>query len=103
MRSKTKASAYTPPVATASRKGVDRPRPLWSALLRSPWLWVAAVVALITSPMLFLSALVVGLTASIVGGALWCTRRRAWLLAGGMGLVLGALPYSLAALRALNP
>lgn len=91
------------PVAKASRTGVDQPRPLWSALLRSPWLWVAGVAALITSPMLFLSSLVVGLTASIVGGALWGTRRRAWLLAGGIGLVLGALPYSLAALRALNP
>lgn len=89
------------PVATASRNGVDQARPLWSALLRSPWLWVAGVVALATSPMLFLSSLVVGLTASIVGGALWGTRKRAWLLAGGIGLVLGALPYSLAALRVL--
>lgn len=90
------------PVATASRNGVDQTRPLWSALLRSPWLWVAGVVALATSPMLFLSSLVVGLAASIVGGALWGARKRAWLLAGGIGLVLGALPYSVAALRVLN-
>lgn len=93
-----------PSAATAARKGADHTsqRPLWHALVRSPWLWVAGVVALVTSPMLFLSSLVVGAAASIVGAVLWGVRRRAWLLAGGIGLVLGALPYSLAALRVLN-
>ena len=77
-------------------------RPLWAALVRSPWLWLAAVVALATSPMLFLSSLVVGVAACIVGAVLWGVRRHVWLLAAGIGLVLGAVPYSLAALRVLN-
>ncbi|GEM_PF-6513919 len=76
-------------------------RSLGTALLRSPVLWIAAVVCVIASPALFLSTLVVGLVVTVVGLVL---RRRAgvrvWPLALGIGMILGSLPYSIAALVA---
>lgn len=71
------------------------------SLLRGPWLWIAFTVGLITSPALFLSSLVVGVVALAAGTWLWSVRDQTALLAVGVGLVLGALPYSLAALRTM--
>lgn len=67
------------------------PRRAEMRVLRSPWLYVAAVVALVTSPVLFWWALVLGGLASVTGLLL----RKRSLLAAGLGLVVGGLPYPL--------
>ena len=71
------------------------------SVVRGPWLWIAFAVAFITSPALFLSSLVVGAVGLAAGVWLWSVRGQAAVLAVGVGLVLGALPYSLAALRTM--
>lgn len=75
----------------------------WSALARSAWLWVALVVSLVTSPMLFLTWLVLGALLTVGGIWIWTGRHRiaTVAVAVGVGLLVGALPYSLAALRVL--
>ena len=71
------------------------------SVVRSPWLWGGFLVSFVTSPALFLSSLVAGGVGVALGAWLWSARRRIVMLALGAGLVLGALPYSLAALRAM--
>jgi hypothetical protein len=69
------------------------------SVVRSPWFWCALLASLVTSPVTFLTALVLGTVAVVIGSWLWSTRTQAGILAVGAGLVLGSLPYSLAALR----
>jgi hypothetical protein len=71
---------------------------LWASLLRSPVLWVAAVLTLIASPALFLSTLVLGVVLVGIGVFQWLGPGRIWPLALGVGMVLGSLPYSITAL-----
>ena len=75
----------------------------WHGLLkgvgRCPWFWCALVASLVTSPALFLTSLVLGVVAMLVGFAFWSARGRLVVVAVGAGLVLGSVPYAVAALK----
>lgn len=70
-----------------------------AAMMRSPWLWGALIVSLVTSPALFLTSLLLGGLGIALGIWSWSGRGRVALLAAGVGLVCGSVPYGLAALR----
>lgn len=70
-------------------------------VLRSPVLWIAAVVCFITSPALFASTLVVGLVVTLVGLVLRPAKNLIWPLALGIGMILGSTPYLLSGLSKL--
>lgn len=72
---------------------------VFRSVVRSPWFWCALLASLVASPVTFLTTLVLGTVALVIGSWLWSTRTQSVVLAVGAGLVLGSLPYSLAALR----
>lgn len=69
-----------------------------SRLFKSPWLYGGLVFALVTSPFIFWWSLVVGVIAGGTGAVLFVWKRHLVVLAIGIGLIIGGLPYPIAGL-----
>lgn len=76
-------------------------RSLAMDLVANPMLWIAAVLCLIVSPALFATTLVTGSVVTAIGIPVRLKAKKTWPLAVGIGMMLGSVPYAIAALRFL--